>query len=120
MCAAGNAAEAQRIFLRSAEELLMRVIKKIMLLGQNVNSYGNDLPSGTSFSELLKLVCRTGGIERIRFMTSHPKDLSDDLIEVMASEPKILQSAAPSIQSGSNKVLKEMNRGYRVSSIWKD
>ncbi len=55
----GTQQKRRGIFLRSAEELLMRVIKKIMLLGQNVNSYGNDLPSGTSFSELLKLVCRT-------------------------------------------------------------
>ena len=104
---------------RSAEDILAECrrvadegYKEIMLLGQNVNSYGNDLPSGTSFSELLKLVCRTEGIERIRFMTSHPKELSDDLIEVMASEPKICNQLHLPIQSGSNKVLKEMNRGY--------
>jgi tRNA-i(6)A37 thiotransferase enzyme miaB len=104
---------------RSAEDILAECrrvadegYKEIMLLGQNVNSYGNDLPGGTSFSELLKLVCRTEGIERIRFMTSHPKDLSDDLIEVMASEPKICNQLHLPIQSGSNKVLKEMNRGY--------
>ena len=85
--------------------------REVMLLGQNVNSYGNDTGE-MSFPQLLKEVCKVEGIERIRFMTSHPKDLSDELIAVMASEPKICNQLHLPIQSGSNKILKAMNRKY--------
>ncbi|MBR2917016.1 MAG: tRNA (N6-isopentenyl adenosine(37)-C2)-methylthiotransferase MiaB [Clostridia bacterium] len=86
--------------------------KEVMLLGQNVNSYGNDFSDGTSFASLLKEVCKIDGIERIRFMTSHPKDISDELIEVMASEEKICKQLHLPIQCGSSRVLKLMNRKY--------
>ncbi len=87
--------------------------KEITLLGQNVNSYGKDLgEEGLTFAQLLKEVCRIDGIERIRFLTSHPKDISDELIEVMAREPKICKHLHLPIQSGSDKVLADMNRRY--------
>ncbi|MEG2583282.1 MAG: tRNA (N6-isopentenyl adenosine(37)-C2)-methylthiotransferase MiaB [Oscillospiraceae bacterium] len=90
--------------------------KEIVLLGQNVNSYSNDLDDGITFPQLLKMACGVKGIERVRFVTSHPKDLSDELIEVMASEPKICKQLHLPIQSGSNAVLKAMNRKYTRES----
>lgn len=86
--------------------------KEVMLLGQNVNSYGNDLADGLSFAQLLREVCRVDGVERVRFMTSHPKDLSDELIAAMAEEEKICKQLHLPIQSGSDRVLKLMNRKY--------
>lgn len=86
--------------------------REVMLLGQNVNSYGNDLEDGLSFAQLLREVCRVDGIERVRFMTSHPKDLSDALIAAMAEEPKICRQLHLPIQSGSDRVLAAMNRRY--------
>lgn len=83
--------------------------REVMLLGQNVNSYSSD---GISFPQLLHMVCRVDGIERIRFMTSHPKDLSDELIDAIASEPKICKQLHLPVQAGSDKVLKMMNRKY--------
>lgn len=88
--------------------------KEVMLLGQNVNSFGNPINSdeNISFPELLRMVCKTDGIERVRFMTSHPKDLSDELIYAIAEEDKICKQLHLPIQSGSDKVLRDMNRGY--------
>ena len=86
--------------------------REVMLLGQNVNSYGNDLGGGTSFAELLSKVCRIDGVERVRFMTSHPKDISDELIEVMAREPKICKQLHLPVQCGSDRILAKMNRKY--------
>lgn len=86
--------------------------KEIMLLGQNVNSYGNDLESGMSFAELLRAVCKIDGIERVRFMTSHPKDISDEVIAAIAEEDKICNQLHLPVQSGSDRVLKAMNRKY--------
>ena len=83
--------------------------KEIMLLGQNVNSYDGN---GTSFAELLKMLNDVDGLERIRFMTSNPKDLSDELIEAFAVCDKLCRSLHLPIQSGSNRVLKRMNRKY--------
>ena len=85
---------------------------EIMLLGQNVNSYGKGLENPISFAELLREVEKIDGIERIRFMTSHPKDLSDELIEVMASSKKICKHLHLPVQSGSTEILKVMNRRY--------
>ena len=87
-------------------------VREVMLLGQNVNSYGKTLDSKTDFASLLREVARVDGIERIRFMTSHPKDLSDSLIEAMASEPKICPHLHLPLQSGSSRILKLMNRRY--------
>ena len=104
---------------RKPEEILEEVRKlsaegvvEIMLLGQNVNSYGKNLETPVSFAELLKMVEQIEGIERIRFMTSHPKDLSDELIEVMKNSEKICRHLHLPLQSGSTRILKEMNRRY--------
>ncbi len=86
--------------------------KEIMVLGQNVNSYGKDLTPEITFSDLLDEICKIDGIERIRFLTSHPKDISEQLMKVIASQTKICNHLHLPIQSGSSKVLKEMNRGY--------
>ena len=91
-------------------------VSEIMLLGQNVNSYGRGLEGELSFPGLLREVEKTDGIRRIRFMTSHPKDLSDELIEVMAGSDKICSHLHLPVQSGSSRVLKMMNRKYTRES----
>ena len=75
--------------IREIEGLVKDGVVEVMLLGQNVNSYGKNLEQPVTFAELLRQVNEIPGLERIRFMTSHPKDLSDDLIEVMANSKKI-------------------------------
>ena len=87
-------------------------VTEIMLLGQNVNSYGNGIPGELSFPQLLQEAEKIGGIRRIRFMTSHPKDLSDELIEVMARSEKICRHLHLPVQSGSTEILRRMNRKY--------
>lgn len=91
-------------------------VVEIMLLGQNVNSYGKNLETPMSFAELLIEIEKIDGIERIRFMTSHPKDLSDELIEVMGKSKKICKHLHLPIQSGSTRLLKLMNRRYTKES----
>ena len=86
--------------------------KKITLLGQNVNSYGKDLTPAVPFSKLLKDICAIEGDFKIWFMTSHPKDLTDDVIEVIANEDKILKDIHLPAQSGNNRILNLMNRRY--------
>lgn len=86
--------------------------KKITLLGQNVNSYGNDLDDGTNFAGLLREICKIEGDFKISFMTSHPKDLTDEVIEVIANEDKIEKYIHLPAQSGNDRVLKLMNRKY--------
>lgn len=95
--------------LAEVRELVEDGVKEIMLLGQNVNSYDGD---GTSFAELLKMINEIDGLERIRFMTSNPKDLSDELIEAFTVCDKLCHNLHLPIQSGSNRVLKRMNRKY--------
>jgi len=87
-------------------------VSEIMLLGQNVNSYGKTLETPITFSELLRKVCEIDTVKRVRFMTSHPKDLSDELIDVMGSEPKVCNHMHLPLQSGSTRLLKIMNRRY--------
>ncbi|WP_320986890.1 tRNA (N6-isopentenyl adenosine(37)-C2)-methylthiotransferase MiaB, partial [Hungatella effluvii] len=87
-------------------------VVEVMLLGQNVNSYGKNLEEPMTFAQLLKEVEAIDGLRRIRFMTSHPKDLSDDLIEVMKNSGKICHHLHLPLQSGSSRVLKAMNRRY--------
>ena len=94
------------------EKLVADGVKEVMLLGQNVNSYGKNLDNPVSFAELLKMVEEIDGLERIRFMTSHPKDLSDELIDVMAHSTKICRHFHLPLQSGSDRLLKIMNRHY--------
>ncbi len=86
--------------------------KKITLLGQNVNSYGKDLKSPVSFSQLLKQICEIEGDFVVSFMTSHPKDLTDDVIDVVATEDKIEKYIHLPAQSGNNRILSLMNRRY--------
>ena len=87
-------------------------VVEVMLLGQNVNSYGKNLEHPITFAQLLMQIEQIEGLERIRFMTSHPKDLSDELIEVMAKSRKICPHLHLPVQSGSTKILKDMNRRY--------
>lgn len=101
-----------REILREIERLAADGVVEVMLLGQNVNSYGKNLPEPMSFAQLLREAEKIDGIERIRFMTSHPKDLSDELIEVMASSKKICRHMHLPLQSGSSRILKIMNRRY--------
>ncbi|MDH5542081.1 MAG: tRNA (N6-isopentenyl adenosine(37)-C2)-methylthiotransferase MiaB [Nitrospinota bacterium] len=89
--------------------------REICLIGQNVNSYGKGLTPEITFPELLRSVEEIDGVQRIRFMTSHPKDITDELIEEMAVSRKICPSLHMPLQSGSDSVLARMNRGYTVS-----
>ena len=93
------------------KELIKEGYKEITLLGQNVNSYGKDL-GDYDFSDLLKEIANIDGKFRLRFMTNHPKDLSEKLMQTMAENPKICRSIHLPIQSGSNRILKLMNRRY--------
>ncbi len=87
-------------------------VVEVMLLGQNVNSYGKNLKQPITFAQLLRRVEQIEGLERIRFMTSHPKDLSDELIEVMGNSKKICHHMHLPLQSGSSRLLEVMNRHY--------
>ena len=98
--------------IREIENLVADGVVEVMLLGQNVNSYGKNLEEPMTFAELLKEVEKIEGLKRIRFMTSHPKDLSDELIEVMKNSKKICRHLHLPLQSGSTKILTAMNRRY--------
>lgn len=98
--------------IKEIKHLVADGVVEIMLLGQNVNSYGKTLEHKMTFSELLEEIEKIEGLERIRFMTSHPKDLSDSLIEVMKKSKKICNHLHLPIQAGSSRILKLMNRGY--------
>ena len=98
--------------VREIETLVKDGVVEVMLLGQNVNSYGKNLEQPMTFAELLREIEQIDDLERIRFMTSHPKDLSDDLIEVMANSKKICPHLHLPLQSGSSRILKAMNRRY--------
>ena len=106
---------------REPEEILCEIrnlvrdgVREVMLLGQNVNSYGKGLPEdkACSFAQLLGQIAQINGLDRVRFMTSHPKDLSDELIAVMAKYPNICRHLHLPLQSGSTGILKKMNRRY--------
>jgi tRNA-2-methylthio-N6-dimethylallyladenosine synthase len=96
------------------EGLVRGGCREVTLLGQNVNSYGAGLDDGgqCDFPRLLHMVCEVGGLSRVRFVTSHPKDLSDSLIDAMASLPKVMESIHLPLQSASDKILSAMNRRY--------
>lgn len=97
--------------IEEARQLKEDGVKEIMLLGQNVNSYGLDVEGELSFAQLLKKLDEVG-IERIRFMTSHPKDISDELIDVIAESKHICHALHLPVQHGSTRVLESMNRKY--------
>ena len=98
--------------IREIEKLVADGVVEVMLLGQNVNSYGKNLKMPISFAELLREIEKIDGLQRIRFMTSHPKDLSMELIQVMAESKKICKHLHLPLQSGSSRLLKIMNRKY--------
>lgn len=98
--------------IREIRMLVADGVKEVMLLGQNVNSYGKNLEEPMSFAELLQEVEKIDGLDRIRFMTSHPKDLSEDLIQVMKHSKKICRHLHLPLQSGSTEILRRMNRRY--------
>lgn len=101
-----------RDIVREIEKLVADGVVEVMLLGQNVNSYGKNLEDPITFAQLLQEVEKIEGLKRIRFMTPHPKDLSDDLIEVMKNSKKICAHVHLPLQSGSSRLLKIMNRHY--------
>ena len=98
--------------INEIKEFVKNGVVEVMLLGQNVNSYGKNLENPITFAELLRRIDDTEGLERIRFMTSHPKDLSDELIEVMKNAKKVCRHIHLPVQSGSSRLLKLMNRHY--------
>lgn len=101
-----------KAIIREIERLVADGVVEVMLLGQNVNSYGKTLEEPMTFAQLLREIEQIDGLERIRFMTSHPKDLSDELIEVMANSKKICKHLHLPVQSGSSRILQKMNRRY--------
>ncbi|MFV0440049.1 MAG: tRNA (N6-isopentenyl adenosine(37)-C2)-methylthiotransferase MiaB [Lachnospirales bacterium] len=102
--------------VKEVEELVADGVVEVTLLGQNVNSYGKNLEEKTSFADLLRILNKVEGLRRIRFMTSHPKDLSDDLIKAMAECDKVCNHFHLPMQSGSTKLLNLMNRRYTKES----
>lgn len=98
--------------VREIEGLVSDGVVEVMLLGQNVNSYGKTLDEPMTFARLLQEIEKIEGLERIRFMTSHPKDLSDELIQVMKNSKKICKHLHLPVQSGSTRILEKMNRRY--------
>lgn len=98
--------------IREIKQLVADGVVEVMLLGQNVNSYGKTLDNPITFAQLLQQVEQIEGLRWIRFMTSHPKDLSDELIEVMKNSKKICRHLHLPLQSGSSRILKLMNRKY--------
>ena len=98
--------------INEIKKLVSEGVVEIMMLGQNVNSYGKTLENPMTFAQLLQEIEKIDGLKRVRFMTSHPKDLSDELIDVMAHSKKICKQMHLPLQSGSDRLLKIMNRHY--------
>ena len=99
--------------VRELEELASKGYKEVMLLGQNVNSYKGE--DGKTFADILRAASDIREFSRVRFMSSHPKDLSDEVIEIMATRPNVEKHLHLAMQSGSDKVLKDMNRPYTIA-----
>jgi tRNA-2-methylthio-N6-dimethylallyladenosine synthase len=102
--------------LREVEMLAGHGIREVTLLGQNVNSYGQTLPEKTDFAELIGAIGKVSGMERIRFTTSHPKDLSARLIACFGGVASLCEHIHLPVQSGSDRVLRRMNRGYTAAA----
>lgn len=98
--------------IQEIERLVADGVVEVMLLGQNVNSYGKNLDNPITFAQLLQEIEQIEGLKRIRFMTSHPKDLSDELIQVMKDSKKICRHLHLPVQAGANRILQAMNRRY--------
>lgn len=110
---------------RTIEDIKAEVIslaqdgyKEITLLGQNVNSYGLDFKNNTDFSDLIRALDAVEGIKRIRYMTSHPRDMTKEMVDVMAASSKVVRHMHLPVQHGSNEMLKRMNRGYTVEHFY--
>lgn len=101
--------------IKEIEKLVSDGVKEVTLLGQNVNSYGKGLEEEITFAQLLRKINKIEGLERIRFMTSHPKDLSDELIKTMAECDKVCNHIHLPFQAGNDEILKKMNRHYTKS-----
>ena len=101
--------------IKEIEDLAASGVSEITLLGQNVDAYGKDKKGEYGFASLLRDVSKIEGIGRLRFATSHPKDFDEDILEVMAETPSICRAINLPVQSGSDRILKEMNRGYTRS-----
>jgi len=102
--------------IKAAKDLVLKGVIELTLLGQNVNSYGKDFEIKFEFPDLLEKIAEIDGLKRIRFMTSHPKDLSNDLIKVISKNSNIVNHIHLPLQSGSDKILKSMNRKYSKGS----
>ena len=100
--------------LSEVKELVHRGVKEVTLLGQNVDSYGHDLPDKPDLADLLKELNTIDGLARIRFLTNHPKDMSPRLIEAVAYLDKVCEQISLPVQAGNNDILKAMRRGYTV------
>ncbi len=105
--------------IEEIKKLADQGIKEVTLLGQNVNSYGKTLGNGTNFTALIKKIGKVAGIERIRFTTSHPRDLSEELINCFSEEEKLCEHIHLPVQSGSSRLLALMNRGYSAEDYLK-
>lgn len=105
--------------VKEVRELATAGYKEITLLGQNVNAYGLDFKDGTDFADLLREVDKIDGIERVRYMTSHPRDMTREMIDTIAQSRHVVTQMHLPVQSGSDAVLKGMNRGYTVEHYCK-
>lgn len=112
ICRGREKSREPKEIIREIERLVSDGVKEVMLLGQNVNSYGKTLEDDITFAKLLREIAKIDGLERIRFMTPHPKDLSDELIEAIRDNSKICNHIHLPLQSGSSRLLKLMNRQY--------
>ena len=99
---------------REIEKLAREGYKEITLLGQNVNSYGLDFHDGTDFGSLIHAIDKIDGIKRVRYMTSHPKDMTFGMVDAMAASPKVVRHMHLPVQHGANEILRRMNRGYTI------
>jgi len=105
--------------INEVKELVYRGSREVTLLGQNVDSYGHDLPQKPDLAYLLSELNTIDGLYRIRFLTNHPKDMSPNLIDAIASLDKVCEQISLPVQSGSNYILKAMRRGYTVEHYLK-
>ncbi len=101
--------------VQEAESLVKGGCKEITLLGQNINTYGNDLSDASNLSKLLRAVSEVEGLKRLRFVTSHPKDMTEEVFEAMAELPKVCKHLHMPAQSGSARILDRMERGYTAA-----
>ena len=107
------------VIIKEAKGLVNSGVKEITLLGQNVNAYNglNEKNKSIDFTSLIKILCKLDDLKRLRFVTSHPRDMTENLINLFGQEEKLMPYLHLPIQSGSNQILKKMNRGHTVESV---